>query len=126
MKTIAELKGADFLRRINHIRKAVAEPLQELDIMTLMRTPAPLTGDETDEEKAAKVNEQTKANINAALDRALEEKPEETIKLLDLLIIHENGEELDGLDYMLAAIELLTNEKVVNFLSSLMRSGLLN
>lgn len=93
--------------------------------MSIMHTPPALTGEETAEEKTKKVNVQTKANISAALDRALEEKPEETIKLLNLLIIND-GQELDGLDYVIAGMELLLDDRVVHFLSLLMKSGLMN
>lgn len=125
IKTIATLNGTDFLRRINHVRKAVEAPLKELDIMSIMHTPPVLTGEETAEEKTEKVNAQTKVNISAALDRALEEKPEETIKLLNLLIINDD-QELDGLDYVIAGMELLLDDRVVHFLSLLMKSGLMN
>ena len=111
IKTIATLNGTDFLRRINHVRKAVEAPLKELDIMSIMHTPPVLTGEETAEEKTEKVNAQTKVNISAAL--------------LNLLIIND-GQELDGLDYVIAGMELLLDDRVVHFLSLLMKSGLMN
>jgi hypothetical protein len=126
LKTIADLNGVDFLRTVNAIRTQAAAPLKKLKVMETLRTQPILTGEETAEEKKAKLAEQSKKNLETLTERILNDEPEATIELLNLLIIQEEGEELKGLDYILAGMELISNQKVVNFLLSLMKSGLLN
>lgn len=126
MKTIVSLQGADFLRAVNAARKTVIAPLEKLNILQIMRTPVEFTGSETKEQKDEMIKSQTKKNFDTLLDRMLEEYPEETMKLVDCLVVKEEGEEADGLDYMIAALDLLTSQKVIDFLLKLMNSGLLN
>jgi len=127
MKTIATLQPVEFLRAINHIRKEVAGPLKELNILETLKQSPSLDGTETEDEKARKIREQTSKNLDVLCDKLLEEKAEETIKLLDLLVIKEEGDEnATGLDYAVCAMELITNKQVVDFLSSMAQSGLMN
>ena len=127
MKTLKELNSVDFLRKCNHIRKQVQEVLDNTNVLKIREHKPKLTGEETPEEVKALYDEQTKKNINDMLDLMLEEKPEETVKLFRMLIDLDEGEkEPEGLDLVLIGFETITDEKVINFLSQLMQSGLMN
>ena len=127
MKTLKDLNSVDFLRKCNHIRKQVQEVLKNTEVLKIREHKPVLKGNETQEEIKALYDEQTKKNLNDMLDLMLEEKPEETVKLFRMLIDLDEGEkEPDGLDLILIGFETITDEKVLNFLSRLMQSGLMN
>ncbi len=126
MKTIAALKGADFLRACNRVRYAAQEMLKETKVLDIRKHMPKLTDSMTEEQRKAAMEKQSKKNISDMLDRLLEEKPEETYKFLQAVIVNENGEELDGIDLMCAAMELVSDPKVIDFLSRLTRLVLSN
>lgn len=126
MKTIAALKGADFLRACNRVRYAAQEMLKETKVLDIRKRMPKLTDSMTEEQRKAAMKKQSKKNISDMLDRLLEEKPEETYKFLQAVIVNENGEELDGIDLMCAAMELVSDPKVIDFLSRLTRLVLPN
>lgn len=126
MKTIAALKGADFLRACNRVRYAAQEMLKETKVLDIRKHMPKLTDSMTEEQRKAAMEKQSKKNISDMLDRLLEEKPEETYKFLQAIIVNENGEELDGIDLMCAAMELVSDPKVIDFLSRLTRLVLSN
>lgn len=119
MKTIASLKGADFLRACNKVRYAAQEALAETQVLEIRKRMPILNDKMTEEERNAALEKQSKKNISDMIDRLLEEKPEETYKLLQAVIIREGDEELDGIDLLSAALELVSDPKVISFLSRL-------
>lgn len=124
MKTIAELSGVDFLRQCNKIRHGVAEVLKETKVMEIRNRLPEYTGEETKEEIVEKRNEQAKKNLDAMLDILLEEKPEETIKLFNLLVVYEKGDkELSGMEMLMTGMSIVSDQRVMDFLSSLMQLG---
>ena len=124
MKTIAELNGVDFLRQCNKIRYEVQDILKETGIMKIRQKQPDYTGADTKEERQKRQNEQAKKNLNEMLDVLLEEKPEETIKLFDLLVIREKGDkELTGMELTMIGLGIISDKRVMDFLSSLIRLG---
>ena len=119
MKTIASLKGADFLRACNKVRYAAQEALAETQVLEIRKRMPILNDKMTEEERNAAFEKQSKKNISDMIDRLLEEKPEETYKFLQTVIIREGDEELDGIDLLSAALELVSDPKVISFLSRL-------
>ena len=119
MKTIADLEKVDFLRQCNKIRMVAADALAELGIMEIRKRMPELTGKETAKEVEAANLAQSKKNIADMLDIMLDKKPEETVKLLECLIIADEGEELDGIDLLTGGIQILCTPKVINFLLGL-------
>lgn len=119
MKTIASLKGADFLRACNKVRYAAQEALAETQVLEIRKRMPILNDKMTEEERNAAFEKQSKKNISDMIDRLLEEKPEETYKFLQAVIIREGDEELDGIDLLSAALELVSDPKVISFLSRL-------
>ena len=124
MKTIAELNGVDFLRQCNKIRYEVQDILKETGIMKIRQKLPDYTGADTKEERLKRQEEQAKKNLNEMLDVLLEEKPEETIKLFNLLIIPEKGDkELTGMELTMIGLGIVSDKRVMDFLSSLIRLG---
>lgn len=119
MRTIADLDEIEFLKQTNKIRKAVMEPLSNLNIMSILKSQTIDMSKMTDAQKILARRKQMKNNIDKALDVMLEEKPEETIKLLKLLIILDEGETLSGAKIMSSALKILSDRDVIDFLSSL-------
>lgn len=127
MKTIATLKGADFLRACNKVRYVAQEMLAETKVLEIRKHMPVIDVKMTEDERRAALEKQTKKNISDMLDRLLEEKPEETYKLLQALIIPEDSDgELDGVDLLCAALELISTPKVIDFLSKLTKLAQLN
>ena len=124
MKTIAELNGVDFLRQCNKIRYEVQDILKETGIMKIRQKLPDFTGADTKEERKKRMEEQAKKNLNEMLDVLLEEKPEETIKLFKLFVIYENGDkELTGMELTMIGLSIVSDKRVMDFLSSLIRLG---
>ena len=127
MKTIATLKGADFLRACNKVRYAAQEMLAETKVLEIRKRMPILDINMTEDQRRDALDKQSKKNLSDMIDRLLEEKPEETYKLLQAMIIpEENDGELDGIDLMCAAMELISNPKVIDFLSKLAKLALGN
>lgn len=122
VKTIATLKGPEFLRACNRVRYAVEKFAKETNVMDLRKVMPVITEDMDDDQRMDAIREQSKKNISAMLDRVLEEKPEATYDLLCALMVNDTGEELDGVDLITAAMEILSNKKVLDFLLQLARS----
>ena len=124
MKTIAELNGVDFLRQCNKIRYEVQDILKETGILKIRQKLPDYTGADTKEERLRRQEEQAKKNLNEMLDVLLEEKPEETIKLFNLLVIPEKGDkELTGMELTMIGLGIVSDKRVMDFLSSLIRLG---
>jgi len=124
MKTIAELNGVDFLRQCNKIRYEVQDILKETNIMKIRQKQPDYTGADTKEERLKRQEEQAKKNLNEMLDVLLEEKPEETIKLFNLFVVYEKGDkELTGMELTMIGLGIVSDKRVMDFLSSLIRLG---
>lgn len=126
MKTIANLKGVEFLRAINNARYAVEKLLSVTEVMKIRKNVPHFTGNETPEEKAEMERAQVKKNLNDMLDSLLETHPEETYECIMALCVRDEGEpEPDGIELLMAAFSLIGDKRVLDFLSQLGKSGLL-
>lgn len=131
MKTLANCKPSEFLVQTNKIRKSVSRWLTDTDIMNIRRRmPEFETVKETatDEEKIAviqrnaeKQRKQSLENGNAVLEAILETHPEETLEVLALLCFVDPAhvDDYPMTDYLNAFRELISNEAVVSFFTSL-------
>lgn len=125
MKTIANLSGPEFLRAVNRTRHAVGDLMKVTGIPEIRKQMPELTGKETPEERKKLIREQTKKNMNDILDALMEKHPEETCAFLRGMCILEKGEaEPDGMELLLAALSLISDERVADFFTLLVRSGL--
>lgn len=127
MRTLAELDGVEFLRQCNLVRKEVAGFLDTTKIMEIRKRLPKYKGNESEEKRVEIRNAQLKKNLSDMLDSLLEEHPEETYKLIMCMVVLDEGEEPPkGFDLLMIALELLTSQQVIDFLSRLMRSGLID
>lgn len=129
MKTLANCSTVEFMKQSNRIRKAVAEYLEETKILDIRKNLPKIPEGITEEEKNALVSAQAKKNISDIFDKALEEHTEATIRILGLLCFANTAEECEKLepaDLIEVGLEIFTSERVVNFFTRLMKSGLMN
>ena len=126
MRTIANLNGVEFLRAINRTRHAVEKLLSVTGVLKIRKNVPHFTGNETPEEKAEMERAQVKKNLNDMLDSLLETHPEETYECIMALCILDEGEsEPDGIELIMAAFSLISDKRVLDFLSQLGKSGLI-
>ena len=138
MKNLANCKPSEFLKQTSRIRKAVDKLLTATDIMNIRKnvpTLAKITPDMDDDarEKVLADNkkllaEQSQKNLTRMLDAILDEHPDETLELLSLLCFVEpkNVDDHPVEEYLTALTEMITNEAVIGFFTSLAQLGLMN
>ena len=133
MKNLVNCTPREFLMQANKIRHSVEKWLKITDFVALRETRAkltPITSD-MDEETRQKIADENKAlvraqsykNLSAILDKALEEYPDETLEMLALMCFVEPADinQYSAITYIKEFTEMLANEDVLDFFSSLMR-----
>lgn len=135
MKTIANCKPSEFLRQTNRLRKSAEKWMKDTDIINIRkRIPKFITvpPDATQEQKEeifrgnkALEAEQAIKNMNAILDAALEQYPDETLEIMALccFVEPEHVDDYPMTDYLNAFTEILQNNAVISFFTSLARLG---
>ena len=127
MRTIANLNGVEFLRAINRTRHAVEKLMKATNVLNIWKNNPTFTGEETPEERHEKQRNQIKKNLNDILDSLLETHPEETYECIMALCVLDEGEpEPDGIALVMAAFNLISDKRVLDFLLQLGKSGLLD
>ena len=124
-KTMANCTTAEFLRQSNKIRHAVSEYLSETKILEIRKNKPALKDGMSEEEKKAAYREQAKKNISDMLDNALEENAEATTRVLALLCFIDDEKEAETIDPF-EVLDVLMSERVLNFFTRLMQSGLID
>lgn len=125
MKNLANCKPSEFLSQTNKIRKAVSKWLTLTDIQNIRKRQPAFTEDMTDEQKKAAVQKQTNENFNAILDSVLEKHADETLEVLALACFV-NPKDVDKhsvKEYMISVTELLNDEDIIAFFTSLIELG---
>ena len=126
MRTIANLNGVEFLRAINRTRHAVEKLMKVTDVLNIWKKNPAFKGDETQEQRHEMQRNQIKKNLNDILDTLLEKHPEETFECIMALCVRDEGEpEPDGIELVMAAFNLISDKRVVDFLLQLGKSGLI-
>lgn len=126
MRTIANLNGVEFLRAINRTRHAVEKLMKVTDVLNIWKKNPTFTGEETPEQKHEMARNQIKKNLNDILDSLLEKHPEETFECIMALCVRDEGEpEPDGIELIMAAFNLISDKRVIDFLLQLGKSGLI-
>lgn len=128
MKNLANCKPSEFLVQTNKIRKAVDKWLTDTDIMNIRSRLPEVKEDMTaDQVEQAKVK-QMKANFNAILDAMLDEHPDETLEVLALICFVEpkDFDNYSVSEYLASISEVLNNEAVIGFFTSLAQWGSMN
>lgn len=139
MKTLVSCTPTEFMTQTYKIKEAVSKWLTDTDILNIRkRLPEGLIklDDSIKGEQREKINEnnkklimeQSRKNLNIILDAVLKDHPKETIELLALIcfIEPEKADDYPMREYMLAMSEMLNDEAVIGFFTSLVRLGLMN
>ena len=127
MRTIANLNGVEFLRAINRTRHAVEKLMTVTNLLSIWKKNPTFTGKETPEEKHEMARNQIKQNLNDMLDTLLEKHPEETYACIMAMCVLDEGEpEPDGIGMVMAAFNLISDKRVLDFLLQLGKSGLID
>jgi hypothetical protein len=126
MRTIANLNGVEFLRAINRTRHAVGNMMDKTEVLKIWKKMPTYTGKETPEERHEMARNQIKQNLNDMLDTLLEKHPESTYECIMAMCVRDEGEpEPDGIEMVMAAFNLISDKRVLDFLLQLGKSGLL-
>ena len=126
MKTIANLNGVEFLRAINRTRHAAEKLMKVTNVLSIWKKMPTFKGDETPEQRHEMAREQIKKNLNDVLDTLLEKHPEETFECIMALCVRDEDEpEPDGIELVMAAFNLISDKRVLDFLLQLGKSGLI-
>lgn len=123
MKNLANCKPSEFLVQTNKIRKSAANWLTMTDIMNIRKVQPLLRDDMTKEERKKALEDQAKKNLSNMLDSILESHPKETLGLLALccFVDPENVDDYPVSEYLMSFTELMNDEAVLGFFTSLMR-----
>ena len=126
MKTIANLKGAEFFRATYNIIEEVEKFNNETGVMAIWKRKPTFTGEETPEEKHEIMKAQVKKNWRDMLKSALHTNAEATYAFVMCLFVMDDEEnEPDGMDMLMGAFDLIADERVIAFFTKLLNSGLL-
>lgn len=135
LKTLANCKPSEFLKQTNKIRKAAAEWLTATDILEIRKNVPELEEIDDSMSEAAKVaiaannrkalEEQARENLMEILDAVMDEHPDETLNLLALMcfVEPEHVDDHSMAEYLEAFTELINDEAVIGFFTSLARLG---
>jgi hypothetical protein len=129
MKTLANCSDVEFLRQTNKIRKYAEKWLKDTGILDIRNQETPkLPEDMSEDEKRDALREHAHGRLNAMLDAALETHAEETAGLLRLMCFVEPQDDktLKMPQIMSAAAEMMNNQDILDFFTSLGRLGLMN
>ena len=135
MKTLATCKPTEFLSQANKIKKYAEKWIKDTKIIeiyerqpTLETVPADGTVEEKREafnRNKQKAKEQTRQNLSDIFDSILETNPDETMTLIALCCFVEPND-IDNHkvgEYLTAIAELIGDEAVISFFTSLARLG---
>ena len=127
MRTIATLKGTEFLRAVNNARHAVEKLLKTTNAAGIWKAMPAFEGNETEDEKHEKTKAQVKRNLSNLLDALLETHADATCEcIMALCVVEDGAPEPDGIDLMMAALDIISDDRVLDFFGKLMKSGLLS
>lgn len=126
MRTIANLSGVEFLRAINKTRHAAEKLMKTTDVLGIWKKMPVFSGNETDEQRQEMARDQIKRNLSTILDTLLDTHAEETFEfIMAMCILDENEPEPDGITLFSKGVEILADQRVLDFLFKLGKSGLI-
>ncbi len=138
MKNLASCKPTEFLKQTVQIKRAAERWLDSTKIVEILKTAPALkliSDDASEEERDRIMSEnriarkaQTRKNISKVIDSILEEHPGETLVLLALVcfIDPDKVDDHPMEEYFSALSEMMDNEAVIGFFTSLVRWGQMN
>lgn len=123
MKNLATCKPSEFFVQTMKIRRYVEGWLDSTKILSIRRQLPEITEDMTEADKRKALADQAKKNLWAMFDRIFEECADKTIGLLALLcfIDPEEADDHEMGEYLESISELISDERVISFFTSLVR-----
>lgn len=123
MKNLANCGPREFMRQTAKIRHAVEKWLKLTDVLNIRDKLPKIADDLPADERDKAFEERGKQVISMVLDAIMDEHPDETADLLALccFIDPEKVDDYPMSDYLGAITEMVNNEDVVRFFTSLMR-----
>ena len=125
MKNLANCKPSEFLVQTNRIRKSVAKWLTVTEIHEIRKRVPKFDENMSPEERTKVKGEQMRKNMADILDAILEKHPEETLEVMALacFIEPEDADNHPMSEYLDSIRELISNESVLSFFTSLASLG---
>lgn len=125
MKNLANCKPTEFLIQTNKIRKYAEKWLTITGIPDIRKNVPPVKEGQTKEERKEELAEVAKENFRKILDAVMQDHPQETVELMGLMCFVE-PEDVDNHPmsfYLESVSEILNDEAVLGFFTSLMNLG---
>lgn len=128
MKTLANCTLKEFLQQTNKIRHKAADFYNIIGIADIRKTMPTLTGKETPEEAEKKRIEQGKKNISAIIDKCIDANIDATIEIIGLMCFKtpEEAENMNATEFIDVVFEIIGSERVMNFFTKMVKSGLID
>lgn len=128
MKTLANCNLKEFLQQTNKIRHKAADFYDVIGIADIRKTMPIMTGKETPEEAEKKRIEQGKKNLSAIIDKCLDANIDATIEIIGLMCFKtpEEAEKMDATEFIDVVFEIIGSERVMNFFTKMVKSGLID
>lgn len=126
MKNLANCTTVEFLRQVNKIRHAAEGFIKDTGILEIRRQKAVITDSMTDEEKNAVYKKQARVNLSDMLDACLDTNAEKTVEIIGLCCFKDTDEskDMEVSELLDVAFDLLGSQRVLDFFTRLMKSGL--
>lgn len=128
MKTLANCNLKEFLMQTNKIRHKAADFYDIIGIADIRKTMPIMTGKETPAEAEKKRIEQGKKNLSAIIDKCLDANVDATIEIIGLMCFKtlEEAEKMDATEFIDVVFEIIGSERVLNFFTKMVKSGLID
>ena len=138
MKNLANCKPSEFLKQTVRIKKSAEKWMDATQIMKIRETvpDMKLIDEDMDDAEKSKIlaenrkarKKQQRKNLSKIFDAMMDDNAEGTLELLALVcfVEPENVDDHTIDEYLQAVSEMLSNEAVVGFFTSLAKWGLLN
>lgn len=128
MKNLANCKPSEFLRQTNLIRKSVERWLTLTDIMSIRADLPEIPKDMPVNEGRKLIAEQARKNVSRIMDNIMDKHPDETLEILALCCFVEpdHVDDYAVTDYLESFSDIMENEAVLRFFTSLVRLGRMN
>ena len=122
-KTLASCTAREFFICCNKLRKKLEKYYNDCDIAKIRKNAPDFTGTETASERLEMIREQGKKNLSDILDVMLEKNVDDTLAIIGEMcfLTPEEVEKCTGAELMGAALDLISDTKVIDFFTKLVR-----
>lgn len=125
MKNLSNCKPSEFLAQTVRIKNLVKDWLDATKILEIRKTVPDIAVDADNEARKEAVSRQAMANLGNMIDAMFADNSEKTLSLLALVnfVEPECVDDYEMGDYLQSISELVSDERVISFFTSLIRLG---